>query len=83
MADECIEFRKIENRCREVREWIYHKAPQCLTEQRHLEESSQERAYWAHGYLMALLDVLGLFSRSTLSGQAGDDGEASSQRYAA
>lgn len=83
MSDECLEFRKIEDRCRELRDWIYHQAPQCLTEQKHLEESSQERAYWAHGYMNALLDVLRLFSRSTLSGEAYDGGETSSQRYAA
>lgn len=83
MADECIEFRKVEDRCRELRDWIYHEAPQCLTEQKHLEESSQERAYWAHGYLNALVDVLRLFSRSTVSGKAYDDGDPSSKRYAA
>lgn len=83
MSDECLEFRKIEDRCRELKEWIYHEAPQCLTEQKHLEESSQERAYWAHGYLHALLDVIGLFSRSTLTGKALDESENSSRRYAA
>ena len=69
MADECIEFRKIEDRCRELREWIHHKAPQCVTEQKHLEEGSQERGYWAHGYLSALQDVVRLFSRETLPDQ--------------
>jgi hypothetical protein len=62
MADESLEFRRIEDRCRELREWILHKAPQCETERKHLEEGSEERGYWAHGYLSALLDVLRLFS---------------------
>ena len=48
-----------------------------------MEESSQERAYWVHGYLNALVDVLRLFSRSTVSGKAYDDGDPSSKRYAA
>jgi hypothetical protein len=29
-----------------------------LNEQRHCEEGTPERAYWHHGYLMALRDVL-------------------------
>jgi hypothetical protein len=69
MADESLEFRKIEDRCRELKEWISDRAPQCLTEQRHLEEDSSERGYWAHGYLSALQDVVGLFSKETLSDQ--------------
>jgi len=79
MADECIEFRKIENRCRELKEWISHRAPQCLAEQKHLEEGSQERGYWAHGYLSALQDVVTLFSKESLSDPAYEPGE----RYAA
>jgi hypothetical protein len=79
MADECIEFRKIEDRCRELREWIHHKAPHCATEQKHLEEGSLERGYWAHGYLSALQDVVQLFSRDSLPEQEFGTG----QRYAA
>jgi hypothetical protein len=79
MADECLEFRKIEGRCNELREWIEHRAPQCLTEQRHLQEGSQERCYWAHGYMSALQDVVRLFSKESLSDQEYEAG----QRYAA
>jgi len=79
MADECIEFRKIEDRCRELREWIHHQAPQCVTEQKHLEEGSQERGYWAHGYMSALQDVVQLFSKETFREQEYEGG----QRYAA
>ncbi len=82
MADECLEFRKIEGRCRELKEWISHQAPQCFQEQKHLEEGSEERGYWAHGYLSALQDVVQLFSRESLSDQEYQDGGASS-RYAA
>jgi hypothetical protein len=79
MADECIEFRKIEGRCKELREWIEHRARHCLTEQKHLEEGTQERGYWAHGYLSALQDVVRLFSQESLS----DEDYRAGQRYAA
>jgi len=80
MADECIEFRKIEHRCSELKEWVLDKAPQCFTYQKHLQEGSPERAYWAHGYMNALLDVLRLFSRGV---SAAEDEDAPPQRYAA
>jgi hypothetical protein len=83
MADECIEFRKIQDRCGELKEWILLKGPQCLTEQKHLREGTQERAYWAHGYLNALLDVLRLFTRSSSPGQVYENREGSTQRRAA
>jgi hypothetical protein len=82
MADECIEFRKIENRCSELREWISSRAPHCVTDQKHLQEGSEQRGYWAHGYLTALLDVIQLFSREVPNPGYGN-GEASSTRYAA
>ena len=80
MADEAIEFRKIEERSRELKEWILHRAPQCLKEQKHLQEGTQERGYWAHGYLSALEDVVQLFTREIPIRPYGD-GEVS--RYAA
>jgi hypothetical protein len=79
MADECIEFRKIEHRCIELKEWISRRAPKCLTEQKHLQEGSPERAYWAHGYLAALVDVLGLFTRDAWHDPA-DEGQQDSTR---
>jgi hypothetical protein len=82
MADECVEFRKIEDRCRELREWILNRAPQCAMEQKHLEENSRERGYWAHGYLSALLDVMRLFLRDVPDARHGS-GNNSRSRYAA
>jgi hypothetical protein len=79
MAVESLEFRKIEDRCIELSEWISHQAPLCLTEQKHLEEGSQERGYWAHGYLCALQDVVRLFTQESVSDQRFETGE----RYAA
>ena len=83
MSDECIEFRKIEDRCSELKDWISHRAPKCLTEQKHLQEGSPERAYWAHGYLAALVDVLGLFTRDAPRDAAREEQEDSSQKRAA
>jgi hypothetical protein len=83
MDGECVEFRKIEDRCRELKRWILANAPQCVTEERHLELNSQEQGYWAHGYLSALLDVLRLFSRE-MPGQQRDEGDGSpAKRFAA
>jgi hypothetical protein len=82
MADESLEFRRIENRCRELREWILDKAPQCAMEQKHLEEGSEERGYWAHGYLSALLDVLRLFTNNAADPRLCND-DTTRSRYAA
>jgi hypothetical protein len=82
MADESLEFRRIEDRCRELREWILDSAPQCAMEQKHLQEGSEERGYWAHGYLSALLDVLRLFSFDAADQKLRED-DSSRSRYAA
>jgi hypothetical protein len=72
----------MEDRCRELKAWILSNAPQCITEEKHLIEGSPERAYWAHGYLTALLDVLRLFSRD-ISGSRYSQGERPGSRHAA
>lgn len=82
MNDECLEFRKIEDRCRELKKWILSNAPQCVTEERHLVEGSDEKGYWAHGYLSALLDVVRLFSRD-IAIERKDSKNPSESRYAA
>ncbi len=82
MESESHEFRKMEDRCRELKTWILSNAPQCVTEEKHLVEGSQERAYWAHGYLTALLDVMRLFSKD-ISTQRYGNGDTSSSRHAA
>jgi hypothetical protein len=48
----------------EVKRWVEHNAPQCRTEQKHLDNGTAERAYWHHGYLSALQDVLKFISSS-------------------
>lgn len=78
MENEAVEFRKIDDRCKELKHWIARNAPQCLIEEKHLMEGTQERAYWAHGYLTGLMDVLRLFSR----GMSTADSRGSTRRAA-
>ena len=47
-----------------------------------MEQGTQERAYWHHGYLSALLDVVRLFTGEAAN-QSYPTGEASKSRYAA
>ncbi len=78
--DESLEFRRIEDRCRELRAWIQTNAPQCETEDKHKIEGSEERGYWAHGYLTALLDITNLFSKGKWKSPGEKDART---RYAA
>ncbi|HEX3882293.1 MAG TPA: hypothetical protein VHW66_06515 [Stellaceae bacterium] len=47
----------IETRARDIASWLTDAAPFCDREQKHLDEGTIERAYWHHGYLMALRDL--------------------------
>jgi len=47
----------IETRARDIASWLNRAAPFCDDEQKHLDEGTIERAYWHHGYLMALRDL--------------------------
>jgi hypothetical protein len=81
MDVESTEIRKIQDRCNELKQWIAENAAQCLIEERHLQEGSRERGYWAHGYQTALLDVLRLFGRERFLRMISED--PGSQRFAA
>jgi hypothetical protein len=63
MQTETVILPKIEDRCSELQNWILHNAPHCMDEEKQLVEGSEERAYWAHGYMTALADVLRLFAK--------------------
>lgn len=41
-----------------IREWLNEHHPECFAEQKHLDAGTAERAYWHHGYMMALSDTL-------------------------
>jgi hypothetical protein len=58
----------IEDRINSLTEWLAENAPECA-EQTHLDEGSPERAYWHHGYLIALRDLQALLrgQRSSLN----------------
>lgn len=62
MATESKEIKKINERIASLKDWLKSNAPECGEQQLHLVEGSQERAYWHHGYLIALNDVMRLLS---------------------
>ena len=48
----------LRERVKQLMDWLQREAPECLTEQRHLDHGTSERAYWHYGYLTAIRDVL-------------------------
>ncbi len=50
----------IDRRISELRAWLQEHAPETAEMQSHLDANTSERAYWHHGYLVALLDVRNL-----------------------
>ncbi len=38
--------------------WLNREHPEVFEEQLHIRSGTSERAYWHHGYMMALADVL-------------------------
>lgn len=39
------------------REWLKDEHPETFKEQKHIEHGTSERAYWHHGYMMAIGDI--------------------------
>lgn len=60
MARESNEFRRIEQRERDLLAWLKSASPECFSDQKHCEEGTRERVYWHYGYLIALRDVMRL-----------------------
>lgn len=54
--------RLTQRKMEEVKNWVELNAPECRIEQKHLDNGTAERAYWHHGYLSALQDVLRFIS---------------------
>jgi len=50
--------RKITLRRTHQREWLKETCPYVFADQKHLDASTPERAYWHYGYQAALGDVL-------------------------
>lgn len=65
MKPDCFrDISAVEQRVRELQEWLRKNAPECQAEQKHLDEGTPERAYWHFGYLVALRDVLRFLTAS-------------------
>lgn len=47
-------------RALEIREWLEQNASHVFADQKHLDADTEARAYWHHGYMMALRDVIRL-----------------------
>ena len=45
-----------------IREWLDEEAPYTVHDQKHLDASTPERAYWHYGYQSALADVIELLT---------------------
>jgi hypothetical protein len=50
------------NRARGILKWLKRTDSACFSEQRHLDEGSEERVYWHYGYMVALNDALKLLA---------------------
>lgn len=62
--------RRIRKRIVIINRWLADNAPECKTKQGHLDEDTPERAYWHHGYVAALRDVMNLLnSQAPQTGQ--------------
>lgn len=48
----------VEERVNQLSEWLKEESPECFSDQKQLDEGTQERVYWQYGYMVALRDVL-------------------------
>ena len=53
---------RLQNRRDGIRQWLSDEAPYTMYDQKHLEAASREQAYWHHGYVTALDDVMALLA---------------------
>jgi spermidine/putrescine-binding protein len=60
-------IKKITLRREALEEWLQEHAPDTFENQEHLDENSQARGYWSHGYQAALADVMELIARQELN----------------
>lgn len=64
---------RLRKRADGIAEWLGDEAPYTSADQLHLNKDTPERAYWHHGYMMALRDVLRLVEADpTASAGSGD-----------
>jgi hypothetical protein len=53
---------RLQDRRDGLRQWLSEEAPYTMRDQKHLDAASFEQAYWHHGYVSALDDVLALLA---------------------
>lgn len=54
----------INDRARQLSQWLEDKSPYARFDQRHLDDGTPEQAYWHFGYKEALRDVIALLNDS-------------------
>ena len=54
---DALQREDLNRRIKATESWLHQNAAFCFDEQVHLDEGTRERAYWHHGYLLALRDV--------------------------
>ncbi len=55
--------KELEKRRDGLAKWLKKYAPETGREQKHLDMGTEARAYWHHGYFMAIKDVLRLLDK--------------------
>lgn len=53
---------RVESRASGIAKWLDDEAAEVFVEQRHVEDGSEERAYWHYGYMVACRDILALLA---------------------
>ena len=55
-----------------IRQWLAEEAPYAAGDQRYLDASTPERAYWHYGYQSALTDILDLLTPTDQKSDSAD-----------
>ena len=83
MTTEFKDVRSIGERANQLAAWICENSAECISEQRHLNEGSRERAYWQYGYMVALRDVLRFLADNELPARTPSEAAIHTLRRAA
>lgn len=52
----------LQKRAKDLEDWLRKNATEASTEQKHLDEGTQERIYWHYGHLVAIRDIYRLLT---------------------
>jgi hypothetical protein len=64
-TDRAVARDRLQQRHDDLLHWLQVSAPECFSDQNHLDENSEARAYWHYGYYMALKDVLAMIGTAS------------------